>query len=167
MTEVMYSLQRSEEKLLAVIQKCNESPLSMVSTLIIVTLSVCLKSAVYSMHTHTYRAPNVCSTSPPLFFDTRACMFLRCSKLTVTLVGFVWLLFQDSVTPVYKAAMWFPQFPGFHSKRPGSQCSTVSAIHLLLLTDSPLLKRTSPSPCSHSSLLQHNLRSDGAAFLPW
>lgn len=106
-----------------------------------------------------------CYTSPCLFFDTGACMFLYLSsKCAVTLVGFVWLLFQDSVTPVYKAAMWFPQLPSFHSKRPGSQCGTVSAIHPRLLRDSALLKRTSLSPCSPSSARWHNHGSVGAAF---
>lgn len=52
----------------------------------------------------------------------------------------------------------------FIAKDPGSQLSTVSAIHQRLLRDSALLKRTSLSPCSPSSALQHNHRSDGAGF---
>lgn len=121
--------------------------------------------AVYK-NTHTHSSQSMLHFAS--FFDTRACVFLHLGiKRAMTLVGFVWLLFKDSVTPVYKAAMWFPQLPSFHSKRPGSQCSTVSAIHPRSLRDSALLKRTSLSPCFPSSVWQHKHRSDGAASLPW
>lgn len=84
----------------------------MVTTLVIVI--------VFSSGTIRFESSQ--SSHPP-FSLTPGPILLR-SKHTVTLVGFVWLLFEDSVTPIYKGAMWSFHLSGFYSERPGSQCSS-------------------------------------------
>lgn len=75
---------------------------------------------------------------------------------------FVRLSFQDSVTPLYKAAMWLLQVPSFHSERPGSQSST--AIEPLSRWQSRLYWGVHPCSCLWSRAAAFSLGSEHDSY---